>query len=609
MRGLLPPPYNELRLGSDRRDSRGFTLVELLVASTIGLIVMASLATLLGLFSRTASSTQAVIDVTHRLRVVGDRLRKDLAGVTCKVAPPVAPESDSGYFEIIEGPIQDAITIDASNNAITKTATDGDTDDGLLLTTRSTGEPFTGKYGDETIQSQTAEVAWFVSNGNLYRRQLLVVPYVPRLPFNLDERKPGMNNYNMNGREDVHWNWLALPTVANPTITNPEVYSLEDLYLFCDLSVRRDIVPGPLNAFIPNTLGDLTRPINRFRHSATFPHAFIRTGANRAPAVTSVDRFNWVPPLTFDEPLPNPSPVPASLPSRAGEDVVLRNVLSFDVRVFDPDVPLRQPVANSPLQPGDPGYVTGTNIVTATVPGVTAAAIQSSGTFNDSVFLMPRGAYVDLGWGLRITPVQTIPFDIAPAAITRRTAPPQSKLIDNRFPGSEDDNKDGDVLDTEGMANKEDLNNNFVIERYTPFQGNGMQVANVATNNAFSTLPSPTYDTWSTHYESNGINDDSEDKNANGVLDPGEDTNGNNVLDGDSLIDEGNDGIDQPTVDLSDPPDGILDPDGIPDDPAERETSPPYPVPLRGIEIRIRCIEPSTKEIRQITIRHAFDQS
>jgi prepilin-type N-terminal cleavage/methylation domain-containing protein len=605
MAGFSTPSTTAPRPACDRRGLKGFTLVELLVASTIGLIVMASLATLLGLFSRTASSTQAVIDVTHRLRVVGDRLRKDLAGVTCKVAPPVAPESDSGYFEIIEGPIQDAVTIDAANNAITKTSTDGDTDDGLLLTTRSTGEPFTGKYGDETIQSQTAEVAWFVSNGNLYRRQLLVAPYVPRLPFNLDETKTGVNDFNMNGRVDVHWNWLALPTIANPTIKNPEVYSLEDLYLFCDLSVRRDIVPGPLNAFIPNTLGDLTKPINRFRHSVTFPHAFIRTGANRTPAVTSVDRFSWVPPLTFDEPLPTTSPVPASLPSRAGEDVVLRNVLSFDVRVFDPDVPLRQPVVSLPLQPGDPGYVTGTNIVLSTA--TTAAAIQSTGTFNDSVFTMPRGAYVDLGWGLRITPVPTIPFDIAPAAIIRRTAPPQSKLIDNRFPGSEDDNKDGDVLDTEGMANKEDLNNNFVIERYTTFQGNGMQVANAVNNSIFSTLPSPTYDTWSTHYESNGINDDSEDKNANGVLDAGEDTNGNNVLDGDSLIDEGNDGIDQPTVDLNN--DGVLEPDGIPDDPAERETSPPYPVPLRGIEIRIRCIEPSTKEIRQITIRHAFDQS
>jgi hypothetical protein len=35
-------------------------------------------------------------------------------------------------------------------------------------------------------------------------------------------------------------------------------------------------------------------------------------------------------------------------------------------------------------------------------------------------------------------------------------------------------------------------------------------------------------------------------------------------------------------------------------------TSPPYPVPLRGIEVRIRCYEPSSKQIRQITVRHTF---
>jgi hypothetical protein len=49
--------------------------------------------------------------------------------------------------------------------------------------------------------------------------------------------------------------------------------------------------------------------------------------------------------------------------------------------------------------------------------------------------------------------------------------------------------------------------------------------------------------------------------------------------------------------------DGVIDEgtDGV-----EYETSPPYPVPLRGIEVRIRCYEPSSKEIRQITVRHTF---
>jgi prepilin-type N-terminal cleavage/methylation domain-containing protein len=576
---------------------RGFTLVELLVASGIGLIVMAALATLLGLFSRTASSTQSIVDMTHRLRVVGDRLRKDLAGVTCKLEPPVSPDSDSGYFEIIEGPTRDALRYRRPKAWVTSDYF-GDTDDGLLFTTRSTGEPFTGKYGSETIQSNTAEVAWFLSNGTLYRRQLLVVPYVPRLPFNLDETIAGVNDFNANGRVDVHLNWLALPSTANPTIKNPEVYSLEDLYLFCDLSVRRDIVPGPLNAFIPNTLGDLTKPINRFRHSATFPHPFIRSGASRPLPDTAVNRFNWVPPLTFDEPLPSPSPVPVSLPSRAGEDVILRNVLSFDVRIFDPDAPVKTTEDGSAaLTPGDPAYVDFKNKYTAA-----------------------KGAYVDLGWGSwddiwppppplptalepyelvvpvnRPTWTPNIPafsFDIVPGTTPRTVNPP----FTNRFPGflGEDQNRNNSLDTGEDL-----LNNNYLDGPITPFQLFGMHWANVVQTGT-NLVPSRnldafplTYDTWSTHYESNGINDDSEDANGNGVLDPGEDRNSNTTLDGDSLIDEGTNGLDD-------------NGDGIPDDPAERETSPPYPVPLRGIEVRIRCIEPTTKEIRQITIRHAF---
>jgi hypothetical protein len=42
------------------------------------------------------------------------------------------------------------------------------------------------------------------------------------------------------------------------------------------------------------------------------------------------------------------------------------------------------------------------------------------------------------------------------------------------------------------------------------------------------------------------------------------------------------------------------------DDPSLYTSAPPYPVPLRGIEVRIRCYEPTSKQIRQITVRHTF---
>lgn len=80
----------------------------------------------------------------------------------------------------------------------------------------------------------------------------------------------------------------------------------------------------------------------------------------------------------------------------------------------------------------------------------------------------------------------------------------------------------------------------------------------------------PFYDTWSFHFEQNGIDDD-----------------------GDSVIDEGTDGID------NDSSNGT-------DDPGERETSPPYPVPLRGIQTVIRTYEPDTRQVRQARVSTDF---
>ena len=82
--------------------------------------------------------------------------------------------------------------------------------------------------------------------------------------------------------------------------------------------------------------------------------------------------------------------------------------------------------------------------------------------------------------------------------------------------------------------------------------------------------PLPTYDTWSRDYEVNGLDDD-----------------------GDGVVDEGSNGTD-------------TDGDGWPEYSGTAETSPPYPVALRGVEVRIRCYEPHSKQVRQITIRHSF---
>ena len=48
------------------------------------------------------------------------------------------------------------------------------------------------------------------------------------------------------------------------------------------------------------------------------------------------------------------------------------------------------------------------------------------------------------------------------------------------------------------------------------------------------------------------------------------------------------------------------DGDGIVDDISEWITSPPYPVPLRGIQIKIRSFEPDSRQIREITVEQDF---
>jgi hypothetical protein len=79
-----------------------------------------------------------------------------------------------------------------------------------------------------------------------------------------------------------------------------------------------------------------------------------------------------------------------------------------------------------------------------------------------------------------------------------------------------------------------------------------------------------TYDSWAATYERDGIDQD----NANG---PDSGTDG--------LDNDGNGGVDE------------FD---------ERDTTPPYRAPLRGIQVKIRIYEPSTRQIRQATVGWDF---
>ncbi len=91
---------------------------------------------------------------------------------------------------------------------------------------------------------------------------------------------------------------------------------------------------------------------------------------------------------------------------------------------------------------------------------------------------------------------------------------------------------------------------------------------------AKTSLKFPTYDTWSTHYESAGR------------------------FSGDSLAGRATNGIDN--VGASGSANGIVD------DADEKLTSPPCPYPLRGIQVKIRIFEPDSRQVREVTVVQDF---
>ncbi len=237
----------------------------------IALMVMAAVAQLFGVFGRGVAGSQAAVELSARIRSSGWQLRKDLAGITCDVVPWLAPEADAGYFEYIEGPRNDQSAAHGTTNL------EADTDDVILFTTRATGEPFAGTVaGGGTVESQYAEVVWFCKP-------------MPAQPVS------GLTLHNLHRRQLLVCAVPGAGAFANAASTLGGSAS--------PFSTR----VGSDNRTRPNSLGDLTKREHRFLHGGDAPYRFL--GSLAAGAT-----------LTGDQ---------------EGDDILLTNVIAFDVRAFD----------------------------------------------------------------------------------------------------------------------------------------------------------------------------------------------------------------------------------------------------------------------------------
>jgi prepilin-type N-terminal cleavage/methylation domain-containing protein len=365
---------NDCRIA--RPSKRAFTLIEMLVATAASVVLLGLVSQLFATLSEAVNNDRSITQLDAQLRSVRSALSKDLSGYTVPLKwsgqvgniimgsyptlEPVAADVANGYFEYVEGPNTDTLLFEDQANGYTAYVAPwfdksgnvlgpgpssddrivGDTDDVVLLTTQSFAEPFSGKVANRQIDSDYAEVAWFclptpgTSNPvtyTLYRRQLLVMGYVNSEPFlSQQQRIPysGWSNYF-------------------------------DSY---DVSCRREFVPA-LNAYylIVNSLQDLAKRENRMLHDTR----------DITVAGGKIDRAALqVPPVITDVPTyPHYSRVGRSVsesiydPSgstRGGEDVVMTNVLAFDVRAIESGCVYKRTsnVSGVTLRPHDPGYWT-----------------------------------------------------------------------------------------------------------------------------------------------------------------------------------------------------------------------------------------------------------
>jgi hypothetical protein len=389
--------------------------------------------------------------------------------------PWADPAAGNGYFEINKSPFNTDLQNQKNGDALV-----GYTRDVLMLTTHSPDQPFTGRaiVGGQTttVESPIAEVVWYLQPTFNAKGQMAGQGGVGATTFTLYRRQ-----------------FLVL---SPGTLFSPTNY-----YDNYDVSAHFD---SNSKMMVANSLADLTYRENRFAHNssaAPYNVNFPVFNTGNLPPNSKSYLANSLTPFPFDG-------------SRFGEDVVLTNVLSFDVKVWDPGVQVFQDNGSPtkpPLVPSDLGYKNAQN---------NGQAI----TDQNGNKVPQYGAYVDLNYA-------------NPGALPGWTTgvPPDF------FAG--------------------------------PYYGNGGNYSGLVPSKPNDWVA--TYDTWSLGYEcfNYGM------KSGQVPL-------------------QAYDGFD-------DGPTNTRGQYGV-DNAMERLTSPPYPVPLRGVQITIRVYEPSTRQVRQITVTESF---
>ncbi|MBQ6108067.1 MAG: prepilin-type N-terminal cleavage/methylation domain-containing protein [Thermoguttaceae bacterium] len=164
-----------------RTQLKGFTLIELMIATTLGLMLLGGLVQIVAMVNTSFSDTRVLIDLQNRCRSTQMLLQNDLSHISVNPQPPRPTQADDGYLSLGVSNLTFADGNKTSRGGIV--LVDADIlNDGkhhyAAFTVFNRENPFTFTDPNDTtrtLQTPYAEVVWFVYKYDLYR---VVVPFV-----------------------------------------------------------------------------------------------------------------------------------------------------------------------------------------------------------------------------------------------------------------------------------------------------------------------------------------------------------------------------------------------------------------------------------------------
>ena len=362
-----------------------YTLVELLIALTLSLFLLLAVSELFKRVGGTMNDTRSAMSTSVNLNEAAMLLRQDLDRIPSTLwnkpqriaAGNVDVEDFDGYLFVAEGPnkpfpnplpqpLPDILPHPYVDEQGNPDVTVGDVDDIIGFTADANlvepKTPFRGLINGAIEERDTAEIVWFVRGNTLYRRLRLIDD------ITISENSDVLGSFQT--RAEFETKKVDLPQKAGHAFVRADESSDGRSRRYYAIEKGGDVEWKALNS-----IEDLALRARRFGHDGLsprnpFPHP-LYTAANpgwyylRMPTLeeelsaswwdeywktASNDLINTLQPIAKPDLWNQPHffheqdresgsllLLPPGTPRhhRAGEDVVLTNVLSFDIKVWD----------------------------------------------------------------------------------------------------------------------------------------------------------------------------------------------------------------------------------------------------------------------------------